>query len=98
MGGAAEYSGRVFGSVRIGRRGMNSHDASHAPSGQGQSRMRRFLRKPWREKAGSVFFRWVRVFPGIPIPVRLPFGGWWLARNDFVGAALFQGGFENTEC
>jgi FkbM family methyltransferase len=77
---------------------MNSHDASHAPSGQGQSRMRRFLRKPWREKAGSVFFRWVRVFPGIPIPVRLPFGGWWLARNDFVGAALFQGGFENTEC
>jgi FkbM family methyltransferase len=56
------------------------------------------LKKPWTEKAASVFFRWVRIFPGIPIPVRLPFGSWWLARNDFVGAALFHGGFENTEC
>lgn len=37
------------------------------------------------------------MFPGIPVPVRLPFGGWWLARNDFVGSALFSGGFENVE-
>jgi FkbM family methyltransferase len=42
-------------------------------------------------------YRWVRTFPAIPLPVRLPFGGWWLARNDFVGVALFHGGFENTE-
>lgn len=75
---------------------MNSRDGTLVRSGQ--SRLRRFLQKPWREKAGSVLFRWVQVFPGIPIPVRLPFGGWWLARNDFVGAALFHGGFETTEC
>jgi FkbM family methyltransferase len=75
---------------------MNSRDGSQARSGR--SRVRRFLQKPWREKAGSIFFRWVHVFPGIPIPVRLPFGVWWLARNDFVGAALFHGGFEKTEC
>jgi FkbM family methyltransferase len=43
-------------------------------------------------------YRWVRTFPSVPVPVRLPFGSWWLARNDFVGAALFQGGFENIEC
>ena len=75
---------------------MNSRGESGAR--KGQSRLRRFWQKPWPEKAGSIFFRWIRIFPGIPIPVRLPFGGWWLARNDFVGAALFHGGFENTEC
>jgi FkbM family methyltransferase len=57
----------------------------------------RFLRKPRNEQARSIFFRWVRLFPMIPVPVRLPFGGWWLARNDFLGAALFYDGFENTE-
>ncbi len=62
------------------------------------ARLRRFMSKPWKEKAASMMYRWVRTFPSIPLPVRLPFGGWWLARNDFVGAALFQGGFENIEC
>jgi FkbM family methyltransferase len=64
---------------------------------EGFGRARRFFKKPAREKARSVFFRWIRIFPGIPVPVRLPFGGWWLARNDFLGAALFYDGFENTE-
>src|ERR1700722_2008665 len=45
-----------------------------------------------------MMYLWVRTLPSIPVPVRLPFGSWWLARNDFVGAALFQGGFENIEC
>jgi FkbM family methyltransferase len=63
----------------------------------GFARARRFLKKPTQEKARSVFFRWVRIFPGVPVPVRLPYGGWWLARNDFLGAALFYDGFENTE-
>jgi FkbM family methyltransferase len=73
---------------------MNSQDRSEA---LGLSRVRSFLQKPWHEKARSVFSRWVKVFPGIPVPARLPFGGWWLARNDFLGAALFYDGFENTE-
>jgi tRNA (mo5U34)-methyltransferase len=64
---------------------------------RGLLRAARFFRKPMQEKARSAFFRWIRVFPGIPVPVRLPFGGWWLARNDFLSAALFYDGFENTE-
>jgi FkbM family methyltransferase len=60
-------------------------------------RMRRFLKKPWREKSRSFYFWWIRVSPNVPIPVRLPFGGWWLARNDYVGATLFYDGFESAE-
>jgi FkbM family methyltransferase len=62
------------------------------------SRFRRFLGKPWREKVDTILYRLVQAFPFVPLPVRLSFGGWWLARNDFIGAALFCGGFENTEC
>jgi FkbM family methyltransferase len=61
------------------------------------ARLTRFLRKPWRKKAAAVGYHWVQRFPAIPVPVHLPFGAWWLARNDFVGAALFNGGFENIE-
>jgi FkbM family methyltransferase len=60
-------------------------------------RFQRFWQKPWPEKVKAAQYRWVRMFPFMPMPIRLPFGGWWLARNDFVGAALFHGGFEDTE-
>jgi FkbM family methyltransferase len=63
-----------------------------------QNRALRFLQKPWREKVKAILYHLVQAFPHIPIPVRLPFGAWWLARNDFVGAALFCGGFDNLEC
>jgi FkbM family methyltransferase len=63
-----------------------------------RNRVRRFLMKPWRERVKAILYRWVQTFPLVPVPVRLPFGGWWLARNDFIGAALFCGGFEETEC
>ncbi len=61
------------------------------------SRAWRFLKKPWHEKSRSFYFRWIRIFPNVPIPVRLPFGGWWLARNDYVGATMFYDGFESAE-
>jgi FkbM family methyltransferase len=57
----------------------------------------RFLQKPWREKSRSFYFRWIRVFPNTPLPVRLPFGAWWLANNDYLGATLFYEGFEEAE-
>lgn len=60
-------------------------------------RLLRFLRKPWKGKTASIFSRWVRMFPGLPLATRLPFGGWWLARNDFIGSAMFSHGFENAE-
>jgi FkbM family methyltransferase len=75
---------------------MNPRNGPQSPSGQ--YRIRRFVKKSWRQKAASILYRCVQTFPSIPVPVRLPFGGWWLARNDFVGAALFHGGFENIEC
>lgn len=60
-------------------------------------RARRFLGKPLYEKSRSLYARWIRIFPGIPFPVRLPFGAWWLARNDYLGSVLLSDSFENAE-
>ncbi|HZV88633.1 MAG TPA: FkbM family methyltransferase [Candidatus Binatus sp.] len=60
-------------------------------------RLTRFATKPWRDKFRSFGFRWIRYLPGIPLPLRLPFGAWWLAENDFAGAALLEGRFEDPE-
>lgn len=60
-------------------------------------RFRAFLKKPWSVKMRSLTWRLVRVIP-VPVPVRLPFGVWWLAENDWLGGAiLYGGGFENAE-
>lgn len=65
-------------------------------------RLYRFLRKPWHEKMRSLRFRfkrfWNRFLPFVPLPTRLPFGGWWLAWNDVCGDAIFTGDFEESEC
>ena len=61
------------------------------------ARLARFATKPWRDKFRSFGFRWIRYLPGIPLPLRLPFGVWWLAENDFAGAALLEGRFEDPE-
>jgi FkbM family methyltransferase len=58
----------------------------------------RFLRKPWREKTQSVRFRWLRLFPRVPLPMRLSFGAWWLLRNDACSHAILASSFENQEC
>jgi FkbM family methyltransferase len=60
-------------------------------------RVWRFFRKPWREKFGSFYARWIRIFPSIPLPVRLPFGAWFLARSDYMSSAMIYGGFELAE-
>jgi FkbM family methyltransferase len=56
--------------------------------------MRRFLQKPRQEKVRFLYSHWVRTFPKIPFPVRLPFGAWWLARNDHVSKPIIEGKFE----
>lgn len=33
----------------------------------------------------------------VPVPVRLPFGAWWIARNDHIGSPIREGRFENAE-
>src|SRR5712691_5679585 len=60
-------------------------------------RVWRFFRAPWREKGRSIGLRWIRVFPRVPFPVRLPYGGWWLARNDATGNVVLTGQFETAE-
>jgi FkbM family methyltransferase len=60
-------------------------------------RLLQFLVKPWPQKFQSLGFRWIRYLPGIPLPIRLPFGAWWLLENDFTSAALLDGRFEERE-
>ena len=64
----------------------------------------RFLHKPWHEKTGSLINRWsslrfqfARSFLNIRMPVRLPFGAWWLPRKDNLGEPLLAGTFETNE-
>jgi FkbM family methyltransferase len=47
--------------------------------------------------ATHVSFRWTRFFWWIPAPVLLPFGAWWIARNDNLGRPVREGRFETSE-
>lgn len=60
-------------------------------------RLRGFLGKPWHEKARSIGFRWSAAHRRIPRLIRLPFGAWWVLRNDNVGEPLLAGEFEAAE-
>lgn len=45
----------------------------------------------------SLVWRLRRWFPGLPIPLRLSCGAWWISRNDIIGRPVFDGNFENVE-
>ncbi len=60
-------------------------------------RLTGFGAKPWRSKFRSFAFRWLRVFPLLPLPLRLPSGYWWILRDDVIGATLLEDRFENKE-
>lgn len=60
------------------------------------SRLMRFLEKPFHLKVQALRYHfktrvWNRLLPRLAIPVRLPWGGWWLARDDVMGDAVFAG-------
>lgn len=64
----------------------------------------RFLRKPWPDKTKSLVFQWTSLklrcaefFSKIPVPIRLPFGAWWVLRKDNLGELLLTGNFEKDE-
>ena len=70
----------------------------------GLARISRFAKKSLPEKLRSARFRLgslkarsVRAMSNIPVPVKLPFGSWWLARNDHVGKPVREGTFERAE-
>lgn len=56
-----------------------------------------FPKKSSHEKLSSYASRWGRWFPGIPAPIWLPVGSWWLMDMDYIGECLANGGYENKE-
>jgi FkbM family methyltransferase len=57
----------------------------------------RFLANPARKQYLSLAQRGRQIFPEMPIPLRLGFGAWWLARKGALDHALIYNGFEETE-
>lgn len=62
-----------------------------------QRRVRRFLASTRRRKYLTLAMRARRVFPEMPIPLRLPFGAWWLAEKGGLDHELMYNGFEEME-
>lgn len=54
-------------------------------------RLRRFLRKPLKDKIWSLR---AHLAPWLPLPIRLPFGVWWLVWYDSVSDRIFHGCYE----
>jgi FkbM family methyltransferase len=60
-------------------------------------RIARFIASPTRRKYITLALRARRIVPEMPIPLRLPFGAWWLAEKSAMDHELMYGEFEATE-
>jgi len=60
-------------------------------------RIGRFLAAPARRKYITLVNRARRVFPRMPVPLRLPFGAWWLAEKSALDQELIYNEFERME-
>lgn len=60
-------------------------------------RIRRFLTSPLRSKYITLANRLRRIFPRMPIPLRLTGGLWWLAEENFLDEKLLFAEFETME-
>jgi FkbM family methyltransferase len=60
-------------------------------------RLGRFLTSPAKRKYITLANRARRIFPQMPIPLRLPFGAWWLAEDGSLDQELLYGSFEQDE-
>jgi len=70
----------------------------HSPGPPPGELAKGFFSKSLRAKYAAVSRRLQYLFPSLPIPVRLPFGAWWLARKDHVGEPILYNRFETAEC
>ena len=61
------------------------------------SRLRCFWNRPWAEKLFVLCSRIKMSFPGFPVPLRLPFGAWWVIRHGAIDGDLLAGKFEAAE-
>ena len=66
-------------------------------------RARRFWKKPSREKINALRQRWLLLGSILSrarrllVPLRLPLGLWWIAREDNLSELLLAGAFEQSE-
>ncbi|HET8923500.1 MAG TPA: FkbM family methyltransferase [Candidatus Acidoferrum sp.] len=60
-------------------------------------RVRRFLGSPARRKYITLANRMRRILPEMPIPLRLPFGAWWLGEKSALDRELMYNEFETME-
>ncbi len=60
-------------------------------------RIARFIASPNRTKYITLALRARRLFPEMPIPLRLHFGAWWLAEKSAMDHELTYGEFEPEE-
>ena len=60
-------------------------------------RVWRFLQSALRRKYLTLAMRMRRVLPEMPIPLRLPFGAWWLAEHSALDQELMFNKFEDGE-
>ncbi len=72
---------------------------SKTPAGRPSvpQRIGRFLASPAKSKYITMALRARRVFPKMAIPLRLPFGAWWLAEKGALDHELMYNGFEEAE-
>ncbi len=68
-----------------------------AATGALPQRIGRFLASPARKKYITLANRVRRTFPRMPIPLRLPFGAWWLAEKSALDHLLLHNEFERME-
>jgi FkbM family methyltransferase len=68
-----------------------------AEAGTFAARVRRFLAKPARMRYVALANRVRRVVPSMKMPLRLPFGAWWLAEHSALDRELIYDGFETAE-
>jgi len=61
------------------------------------ARVGRFLASSRRRQYITMALRARRVFPQMPIPLRLGFGAWWLAEKGALDHELMYNSFEETE-
>ncbi|HKN74646.1 MAG TPA: FkbM family methyltransferase [Candidatus Acidoferrum sp.] len=60
-------------------------------------RIKRFLASPAKRQYIALALRARRMFPEMAIPLRLPFGAWWLAEKGALDHELMYDGFEEAE-
>jgi FkbM family methyltransferase len=60
-------------------------------------RLWRFVRAPRKTQYFAAMNRVRQIFPQTPIPLRLPFGAWWLAQDSALDHELMHGTFEHAE-